>query len=146
MLEEITVSMGGRIAEEMVFHDVTTGASQDIKQATEMARQMVMKYGMSDKIGFINYEQGQEEVFMGRDLGHMKTYGTEVVNEIEAEVKRIIDECYLKASRILREKEDVLHRGAQLLIEKEKLNQDEFKALYYAEKEIPEAPETSETV
>ena len=131
MLEEITVSMGGRIAEEMVFHDVTTGASQDIKQATEMARQMVMKYGMSEKIGFINYEQGQEEVFMGRDLGHMKTYGTEIVNEIEAEVKRIIDECYIKASTILKEKEEVLHRGAALLLEKEKLNQDEFKAIYY---------------
>ena len=133
MLQEITVSMGGRIAEEMVFHDVTTGASQDIKQATEMARQMVMKYGMSDRIGFINYEQSQEEVFMGRDLGHMKTYGTEVVNEIEAEVKSIIDGCYAEASRILREKEEILHRGALLLVEKEKLNQDEFKAVYYGE-------------
>ena len=138
MLEEITVSMGGRIAEEMVFHDVTTGASQDIKQATEMARQMVMKYGMSEKIGFINYEQGQEEVFMGRDLGHMKTYGTEIVNEIEAEVKRIIDECYKKATKILKEKEEVLHRGAELLLEKEKLNQDEFRAVYYGSNEPKE--------
>ncbi|MBQ6541950.1 MAG: AAA family ATPase, partial [Lachnospiraceae bacterium] len=138
MLEEITVSMGGRIAEEMVFHDVTTGASQDIKQATEMARQMVMKYGMSEKIGFINYEQGQEEVFMGRDLGHMKTYGTEIVNEIEAEVKRIIDECYKRATEILKAKEEVLHRGAELLLEKEKLNQDEFRAVYYGSKEPKE--------
>ncbi len=135
MLQEISVFMGGRIAEEMVFGDVTTGASQDIKEATELARKMVMKYGMSDKIGFINYEQSQDEVFMGRDLGHMKTYGTEVVNEIEAEVKRIMRECYDEASRILKEKEDVLHRGAKLLIEKEKLNQDEFRAVYYGSDE-----------
>ena len=135
MLQEISVFMGGRIAEEMVFGDITTGASQDIKEATELARKMVMKYGMSDKIGFINYEQSQEEVFMGRDLGHMKTYGTEVVNEIESEVKRIMRECYDEASRILKEKEDVLHRGARLLIEKEKLNQDEFRAVYYGSDE-----------
>ena len=133
MLQEIMVSMGGRIAEDIVFHDITTGAAQDIKQATEMARQMVMKYGMSEKIGFINYEQSQDEVFMGRDLGHMKTYGTEILNEIEAEVKRIMDECYKEAERILREKEDVLHRGAQLLLEKEKLNQEEFRAVYYGD-------------
>ena len=130
MLQDIMVSMGGRIAEEITFDDITTGASQDIRQATEIARDMVMKYGMSDKIGFINYEQSQDSVFMGRDLGHMKTYGSDVYNEIEGEVKNIIDECYRKAREILLSKRDILEKGAALLIEKEKLGREEFEALY----------------
>ena len=131
MLQDIMVSMGGRIAEAITFNDVTTGASQDIRQATEIARNMVMKYGMSEKIGFINYEQSQDEVFMGRDLGHMKTYGSDVYNQIEEEVKRIIDECYKKAEEILLSKRDVLEKGAALLIEKEKLTRLEFEAIYH---------------
>lgn len=121
MLQDIMVSMGGRIAEELEFHDVTTGASQDIKQATSVARNMVMKYGMSEKIGFLNYEQGEDQVFMGRDLGHTKTYGTGVVNEIEDEIRRIVNECYDKAKAILVEKQDVLKRGVEVLLEKEKI-------------------------
>jgi len=130
ILQEIMVAMGGRIAEEIEFEDITTGASQDIREATEEARNMVMKYGMSDKIGFINYEQQQDEVFMGRDLGHMKTYGAEVYNEIEAEVKRIIDECYAKAKEIILAKRAVLEKGADLLVAKEKLYREEFEAIY----------------
>ncbi|MBR5738533.1 MAG: cell division protein FtsH, partial [Lachnospiraceae bacterium] len=129
-LQEIMVSMGGRIAEEIVFDDVTTGASQDIRQATETARNMVMKYGMSDKIGFINYEQSQDEVFMGRDLGHMKTYGTDTVNEIESEVRRIISECYEKAKAIISSRKEILEAGVALLLEQEKIGQEEFEALY----------------
>lgn len=139
MLSEIMVSMGGRIAEEIVLNDITTGASQDIKEATDTARAMVMKYGMSEKIGFINYEQGEDQVFMGRDLGHMKTYGNDSVNTIESEVKEIIDMCYAEAKRILMEKVDVLHRGAELLIEKEKIGQAEFEAIYYGKAETSEA-------
>ena len=135
MLQDIMVSMGGRIAEEIVFDDITTGASQDIRQATEVARNMVMKYGMSEKIGFINYEQQQDEVFMGRDLGHVKTYGSEVYNEIETEVKRIIDECYGKAKEIILSKRDILDQGAALLLEKEKITKEEFEALYHGSDE-----------
>lgn len=131
MLSEVMVSMGGRIAEEIVLDDITTGASQDIKEATSVVRSMVMKFGMSDKIGFINYEQGEDQVFMGRDLGHMKTYGNDSVNTIEAEVKTIMDECYAEAKRILTEKIDILHEGAKLLIEREKIGQAEFEAIYY---------------
>ncbi len=131
MLQDIMVSMGGRIAEEITFDDITTGASQDIKQATEIARNMVMRYGMSERIGFINYEQQQDEVFMGRDLGHMKTYGPEVTNMIEEEVKRIIEECYAEAKKLILEKRDILEKGAALLIEKEKIGKEEFEALYY---------------
>ncbi|MBR6323289.1 MAG: cell division protein FtsH, partial [Lachnospiraceae bacterium] len=133
MLQDIMVSMGGRIAEEIEFGEITTGASQDIRQATEIARDMVMKYGMSDKIGFINYEQQQDAVFMGRDLGHMKTYGADVYNEIEAEVKRIISECYDKAKGILLSKKDILTKGAEKLIENEKLTKEEFEAIYYGD-------------
>jgi len=135
MLEEIMVSMGGRIAEEIQFHDVTTGASQDIKQATELARSMVMKYGMSEKIGFINYEQQQDEVFMGRDLGHMKTYGSAVYNEIEEEVKSIMNACYAQAEKMIKDKWDILEQGAKALLEKEKLTQQEFEAIYHGNKE-----------
>ena len=130
MEQEIMVSMGGRIAEEITFHDVTTGASQDIRNATDLARDMVMKYGMSEKIGFINYEQGQDAVFMGRDLGHMKTYGTDTVNEIESEVRRIIGECYDKAKAIVLSKKEILEAGVALLLEKEKIGREEFEALY----------------
>ena len=130
MEQEIMVAMGGRIAEEITFNDVTTGASQDIRNATELARDMVMKYGMSEKIGFINYEQGQDAVFMGRDLGHMKTYGTDTVNEIDAEVRRIIGECYEKAKEILISRKEILEKGVALLLEKEKIGQEEFEALY----------------
>ncbi len=133
MLQDIMVSMGGRIAEEIVFDDITTGASQDIKQATETARNMVMRYGMSERIGFINYEQQQDEVFMGRDLGHMKTYGPEVTNMIEEEVKRIIEECYKEAKKVILEKRDILEKGAALLIEKEKIGKEEFEALYHGD-------------
>ncbi len=133
MLQTIMVSMGGRIAEDLEFSEITTGASQDIRQATEVARDMVMKYGMSERIGFINYEQQQDAVFMGRDLGHMKTYGGEVYNEIEAEVKRIISECYEKAKSILLGKREILTKGAEKLIEAEKLTKEEFEAIYYGE-------------
>ena len=131
LLQDIMVNMGGRIAEEIIMNDFTTGASQDIKSATKLARDMVMKYGMSDRIGFINYEQGQEEVFLGRDLGHIKTYGNRVYDEIEEEVKRIIDDCYEQAKKIIMEKRDVLERGAALLLEKEKIGQKEFEEIYY---------------
>ncbi len=131
LLQDIMVNMGGRIAEEIIMNDFTTGASQDIKSATKLARDMVMKYGMSDRIGFINYEQGQEEVFLGRDLGHIKTYGNRVYDEIEEEVKRIIDDCYEQAKEIIMEKRDVLERGAALLLEKEKIGQKEFEEIYY---------------
>ena len=137
MLQEIMVAMGGRIAEEMTFGDMTTGASEDIRQATDTARSMVMKYGMSDKIGFMNYEQTQDEIYLGRDLGHMKTYGSDIINVIEAEVKRIIDECYQKATSIIREKKDILDAGAHLLMEKEKINQQEFEAVYYGREAAP---------
>ena len=131
LLQDIMVNMGGRIAEEIILNDFTTGASQDIKTATKLARDMVMKYGMSERIGFINYEQEQEEVFLGRDLGHIKTYGNHVYDEIEEEVKRIIDDCYEKAKQIILEKRDVLERGAALLLEKEKIGQQEFEEIYY---------------
>ena len=133
MLQTIMVSMGGRIAEEIEFSEITTGASQDIRQATEIARDMVMKYGMSERIGFINYEQQEDAVFMGRDLGHMKTYGPDVYNEIESEVKRIISDCYEKAREILLSKREVLNQGAEQLIETEKMTKEEFEAIYYGE-------------
>ncbi|MBR4767868.1 MAG: ATP-dependent zinc metalloprotease FtsH, partial [Lachnospiraceae bacterium] len=130
ILQEIMTNMGGRIAEELAFGDVSTGAYQDIRTATDLARDMVVKYGMSEKIGFLNYEQGGDEVFMGRDLGHIKTYGEETVNEIEAEVRAIIADCYAKAKAILMERRDLLDRGAALLMEKEKIGFEEFEALY----------------
>ncbi len=131
MLEDIMVSMGGRIAEEIVFGDITTGASQDIKQATRVARQMVTKFGMSEKVGFINYEQESDSVFVGRDIGHTKNFGESVYNELEAEVKRIISECYEKAKAIVLEKRDILDKGVAALMEKEKLTTAEFEAIYY---------------
>ena len=133
MLQDIMVDLGGRIAEELVFGDITTGASQDIKQATATARSMVTQYGMSDRVGMINYDNDGDEVFIGRDLAHTKSYGNEVANAIDSEVKRIIDDCYTKAKDIIMKHEDVLHSCSQLLIEKEKIGQQEFESLFPAE-------------
>lgn len=130
MLQNIMVSLGGRIAEELIFDDITTGASQDIKQATSLARSMVVKYGMSEKVGMINYETEGEEVFIGRDIGHAKSYGENVATVIDSEVKRIIDECYEKAKAMIEEHIDVLHKCSDLLIEKEKIGQAEFEQLF----------------
>ena len=130
MLQNIMVSLGGRIAEEIIFDDITTGASQDIKQATSMARAMVTEYGMSEKLGMINYGGDNNEVFIGRDLAHTRTYSEEVASEIDSEVKRIIDECYAKAKQIILDHEDVLHSCCTLLMEKEKIGQAEFEALF----------------
>lgn len=131
MLQNIQVSMGGRIAESLIFDDVTTGASQDIKQATSVARSMVMKYGFAENLGFLNYEAGEgEEVFIGREIGHQRPYSEEVAAKIDVEVKKIIDYCYSEAERILKENIDVLHKTAELLIEKEKITGEEFVALF----------------
>lgn len=130
MLQHIMVSLGGRIAEELIFGDVTTGASQDIKQVTAIARAMVTEYGMSEKVGMINYGGDENEVFIGRDLAHTRSYGENVATAIDSEVKRIIDECYEKAKKIILEHENVLHKCCELLLEKEKISQDEFEALF----------------
>ena len=130
MLQNIMVDLGGRIAEEIIFKDVTTGASQDIKQASKLARAMVTQYGMSDRVGMIQYGSDEDEVFIGRDLAHTKSYGNEIADVIDEEVKRIVDECYTKAKNIILEHEDVLHSCAALLIEKEKIGQEEFEALF----------------
>ncbi|MCI7131751.1 MAG: ATP-dependent zinc metalloprotease FtsH [Lachnospiraceae bacterium] len=130
MLQEIIVDLGGRVAEELVFDDITTGASQDIKQATAMAKAMVTKYGMSERVGLINYDNDEDEVFIGRDLAHTRGYGEHVASSIDEEIKRIIDECYLKAKEIITEHRDVLDACAQLLIQKEKITRDEFEALF----------------
>ena len=132
MMQNIMVDLGGRIAEELIFDDITTGASQDIKQATKMARAMVTQYGMSDKVGLIQYGSDDDEVFIGRDLAHTKSYGNEVADAIDSEVKRIIDECYGKARGIIKQYDYVLHSCAKLLIEKEKIGQEEFEALFAA--------------
>ena len=138
MEEDIIVAFGGRVAEELIFGDVTTGASQDIKQATATARAMVVKYGMSERLGTINYEDGGgEEVFLGKDLGHARSYSEDVAREIDAEVKRIIDEAYAQAKTIITEHMDVLHRCAQVLIEREKIGSEEFEAIFDG-KELPE--------
>ena len=129
MLQDIQVSLGGRIAEELVFDDITTGASQDIKQATRVARAMVTKYGMSDKLGLVSYDS-DEEVFIGRDFGHTKTYGEDVAGKIDAEIKRIVDECYEKAKKIILDNRKVLDAAAELLLEKEKISREEFEALF----------------
>ena len=130
MKQNIMVDLGGRIAEELIFDDITTGASQDIKQATQIARAMVTQYGMSDKVGMIQYGGDDNEVFIGRDLAHTKSYGNEVADTIDSEVKRIIDECYQKAKDIIKQYDYVLHACADLLIEKEKISQSEFEALF----------------
>ena len=131
MLQDITVSLGGRVAEEEVFDDITTGASQDIKQATGLAKSMVTKFGMSEAVGLINYDDDNNEVFIGRDLAHTaRGYGEGVATVIDQEVKRIIDECYDRARHIIRKYDDVLHACADLLLEKEKISREEFEALF----------------
>lgn len=133
MLQDIMVDLGGRIAEELIFGDITTGASQDIKQATATARSMVTEYGMSDHVGLINYGSDDGEVFIGRDLAHTKNYGGEVADAIDREVKRIIDDCYARAKEIIVKHENVLHACSKLLIEKEKIGQKEFESLFLCE-------------
>ena len=136
MLQEIVVDLGGRVAEEFIFDDITTGASQDIKQATAMAKAMVTKYGMSENLGLICYDEEDNEVFIGRDLAHAKGYGENVATLIDQEVKRIIDECYAKAKEIIGQYEQVLHSCADLLLEKEKISREEFEALFADEKRV----------
>lgn len=140
MIEDIMVSLGGRIAEEIIFDDITTGASSDIKKATKVARRMVTRYGMSDNIGVINYDDDDDEVFIGRDLAHAKNHSELVSGEIDREVKAIIDDCYQKAKAIIMEHEDVLHKCANLLLEKEKINRTEFESLFDTYYPQPEEP------
>ena len=135
MLQNIIVSLGGRIAEELIFDDITTGASQDIKSATSTARAMVTEYGFSDKVGLLNYNNDDDEVFIGRDLAHTRNYGEGVQSVIDEEVKNIVDDCYKKAKDIILENIDVRHKCADLLMEKEKINQEEFEALFESTKE-----------
>lgn len=130
MLQQIIVSLGGRVAEEMVLDDITTGASQDIKEATSIAKSMVTKYGMSEKLGLINYNEDSDEVFIGKDIAHSRSYGENTASIIDQEVRRIVDECYGKAKEIIEENKDILYKCADLLIEKEKIGQDEFEALF----------------
>ena len=130
MLQDITVDLGGRVAEELIFGDITTGASQDIKQATALARAMVTQYGMSERLGLINYGNDEDEVFIGRDLAHTRSYGETVAGEIDSEVKRIVDECYANARKIIGEYRPVLDSCAALLLEKEKITREEFEALF----------------
>ena len=130
MLQDITTLLGGRVAEEIIFGDITTGASNDIKRATATARSMVMKYGMSDRLGLISYGDDDDEVFIGRDLAHTRSYSEDVAKAIDEEIRRIIGECHDQAKKIILEHEDVLHRCAKLLLEKEKVHRDEFEALF----------------
>lgn len=134
MLQQIIVSLGGRVAEELIFDDITTGASQDIKQATELAKAMVTKYGFSENVGLINYNNDDDEVFIGRDLAHTRGYGEGVASKIDEEVKRIIDECYAKARAIIQENSDVLHKSADLLLEKKRL--EEMNLKHYSRAEL----------
>ena len=129
MLQDICVSLGGRIAEEIIFGDITTGASSDIKRATGVARKMVTRFGMSDNIGVVCYDDN-DEVFIGRDFGHTKSYSEAISGEIDREVKAIIDKCYADAKSIILQHESVLHRCAELLLEKEKIGREEFEALF----------------
>ena len=133
MLQDITTLLGGRVAEEIIFGDITTGASNDIKRATSTARAMVMQYGMSDRLGLIAYGDDSDEVFIGRDLAHTRGYSEEVAKEIDQEIYRIIDECHEKAKKIILEHQDVLHQCADLLLKKEKVHREEFEALFTAE-------------
>ncbi len=132
MIQEIIVDLGGRVAEEIIFDDITTGDYQDIKQATNMAKSMVTKFGMSEKLGLVNYDNDDDEVFIGRDLAHAKGYSEGIASTIDSEVHRIIDECYADAKRIINENIDVLHKCAALLLEKEKITREEFEALFEA--------------
>ena len=130
MMQELVVDLGGRVAEELIFHDVTTGASQDIKQATALARAMVTRYGMSERLGLINYDDDDGQVFIGRDLAHTRSYGEEIASIIDEEVKRLIDDAHEKAQTMLKTHEQVLHDCAKLLVEKEKIGREEFEALF----------------
>ena len=130
MLQDIMVLLGGRIAEDIVFDDITTGASNDIKRATKEARRMVTRYGMSENIGVLNYDDDDNEVFIGRDLAHPRSHSEYIVGEIDKEVKSIVDDCYSKAKQILMDNREVLEKCAQLLLEKEKIGKDEFEALF----------------
>lgn len=138
MLQDIIVSLGGRVAEELIFDDITTGASQDIKQATQTARAMVTKYGFSEKLGTINYDTDNDEVFIGRDLAHTRPYGEAIAATIDEEVKRIVSECYDKARKIILENKDVLEKSANLLLEKEKISRQEFEALFDEDSTVTE--------
>lgn len=137
MLQDIMVSLGGRIAEEIIFDDITTGASSDIKKATKEARRMITRYGMSENIGVVNYDDDDDEVFIGRDLAHTRSYSEFVAGAIDKEVKAIIDDCYAKAKAIIMEHEEILHKCAELLLEKEKITREEFEGLF----EKPAQPE-----
>ena len=139
MLQDIMVSLGGRIAEEIIFGDITTGASSDIKKATKAARDMVTRYGMSESIGVINYNSDDDEVFIGRDLAHAKSHSELISGEIDREVKKIIDDCYSKAKAIILEHMEVLHNCAQELLKKEKIGREEFEALFDQKDTSPEA-------
>ena len=130
MKQEIIVTLGGRVAEELILDDITTGASGDIKQATKVARSMVTRFGFTNEIGLINYDNDDDEVFIGRDLAHTRTYSEATAGRIDEEVKKIIDECYLEAKRIISEHMDVLHASAKLLMEKERITREEFEALF----------------
>ena len=132
MLQDIIVSLGGRVAEELIFDDITTGASQDIKVATKAARAMIMKYGMSENIGLMSLDNDDSEVYIGRDIAHTRPYGEDVAGAVDKEVKKIIDECHEKARKLINENIDVLHKTADLLLEKEKITKEEFEALFEA--------------
>ena len=146
MLQNIIVSLGGRVAEELVFDDITTGASQDIRQATQTARDMVTKYGFSSKLGLINYDTDNDEVFIGRDLAHTRPYGENIAGQIDAEVKNIIDECYSRAKTIISENRDILDKSASLLLEKEKISREEFEALFEEENKENEVVQSIECI
>ena len=144
MLQNIIVSLGGRVAEELVFDDITTGASQDIRQAAQTARDMVTKCGFSSKLGLINYDTDNDEVFIGRDLAHTRPYGENIAGQIDAEVKNIIDECYSRAKTIISENRDILDKSASLLLEKEKISREEFEALFEEENKENEVVQSVE--
>ena len=136
MLQHITVALGGRVAEEMIFDDITTGASQDIKQATAIAKAMVTKYGMSSRVGLVTYGDDENQVFIGRDLAHARGFSEHTAAAIDEEVREIIDNCYAEAKRMIGEHIDVLHSCSRLLLEKEKIGREEFEALFEKSEEV----------
>ena len=146
MLQEIMVDLGGRIAEELILDDITTGASQDIKQATATAKAMVTKYGFSDKLGLINYDDETDDVFIGRDLAHSKGYGENTASAIDEEVREIVDSCYKKAKKIIEDHMEQLHASAALLMEKEKIGREEFESLFDADNNQADSLTNEETV
>ena len=146
MEQEIVSFLGGRAAEYIIFKDVTTGASNDIQRATAMARSMVMKYGMSDRLGPIQFGDDQDEVFLGREIAHSRNYGEEIAAAIDEEVKKMMDTAYSEAIRLLKENIDVLHASAKSLVEKEKLTGDEFRKIFENPKEILDAENPKQSV